>query len=183
MALKFITGNKGKYAEASEIIPDLEQINLDLVEIQDLDPKAIIEAKLNEALGKETGEFIVEDTSLYLDCLKGLPGPLIKWFMKTIGFQGLYDIARKFGIYGAEAKVIIGYTSKNKKIRFFEGTLRGEIVAPAGPDDFGWDPIFKPEGYDKTFAQMDRNEKNAISMRRIAFNMLKDYLASPDRQE
>ena len=84
MSLYFITGSKGKFAEVQLIIPNLKQLNIDLPEIQELDPKKIIEAKLQSAFEHRSGEFIVEDTSLYLDCLNGLPGPLIKWFIKTI---------------------------------------------------------------------------------------------------
>ena len=88
MALYFITGNKGKLVEVQEIISSVEQLDIDLPEIQDIDAQEIIRAKLEEAQKHHQGQFIVEDTSLYLDCLNGLPGPLIKWFMKTIGNDG-----------------------------------------------------------------------------------------------
>ncbi|KAL0433060.1 UNVERIFIED_CONTAM: Inosine triphosphate pyrophosphatase [Sesamum latifolium] len=39
------------------------------------------------------------------------------------------------------------------------------IVPPRGPNDFGWDPIFQPDGYDKTYAEMAKEEKNKISHR------------------
>ena len=84
MSLYFITGSKGKFTEVQFIIPNLKQLNIDLPEIQELDARKIIEAKLQSAFEHHAGEFIVEDTSLYLDCLNGLPGPLIKWFIKTI---------------------------------------------------------------------------------------------------
>ncbi len=170
----FITGNKNKFREAKSIIPELEQLDIDLPEIQSIDAKEIIRSKLLEALKHKKAEFIVEDTSLYFDCLNGLPGPLIKWFMKTIGNEGLYKIAETFGNYNAEAKTIIGYFKDN--IYFFEGSIKGKIVAPSSGNGFGWDPIFKPEGSTKTFAEMTQEEKNSISMRRIALNKLKEFL-------
>ena len=85
MNLYFITGNKNKFEEVKSILPNTEQLDIDLPEIQDIDAKIIIRAKLLAALKHKDGEFIVEDTSLYLDCLGGLPGPLIKWFMKNMG--------------------------------------------------------------------------------------------------
>ena len=175
MTLYFITGNKNKFEEVKAIFKNVDQLNISLIEIQDIDPKNIIKAKLLEAKKHEKAEFIVEDTSLYLDCLNGLPGPLIKWFMETIGNEGIYNLVKKLGNDKAEAKTIIRY-SKNNEISFFEGSIKGKIVQPIAKSNFGWDPIFQANGYSKSFAEMDREEKNVISMRRIALNKLKDFL-------
>lgn len=60
---------------------------------------------------------------------------------------------------------------------FFEGELCGEIITEKkGNKGFGYDPIFMPDGYSITLAEMDMNEKNKISHRAIAFNKLKNYL-------
>ena len=172
--LFFITGNKGKYDEVKSILGNVEQLEMDLPEIQSIDAHDIIKAKLLEAKKHGKGEYIVEDTSLYMDCLNGLPGPLIKWFLKTIGNEGLYKIADKMGDYGAEARTIVGYSS-GEEIRFFEGSVKGEITEPKGTG-FGWDPIFKPDGFEKTFGEMTKEEKNGISMRRKALNKLKEFI-------
>jgi len=97
MALYFLTGSKNKFAEIKAVLPQVEQLERDLTEIQELDPHKIIAAKLFEARTHHGNSFMVEDTSLYLDALNGLPGPLIKWFMKTFGGRGLYEIAYKMG--------------------------------------------------------------------------------------
>jgi len=157
-------------------LPELEQVDIDLLEIQGIDAKLIIKYKLQEARKHHKGSFIVEDTSLYLDCLNGLPGPLIKWFMETIGNKGLSDIAQKLGNTKAEAKTIIGYVGSDDSINFFEGSISGHIVPSQGDTSFGWDPIFKPDGYENTFAEMDIKEKNEISMRRQAVEKLKEFL-------
>jgi non-canonical purine NTP pyrophosphatase (RdgB/HAM1 family) len=174
--IHFITGNIGKFNEIKSIYGDVEQMDIDLPEIQEIDPKAIIEAKLKEALKHHDGEFIVEDTSLYMDCLNGLPGPLIKWFLKTVGRDGLANIAEKLGKTKAEAKTIIGYAKSETEIQFFEGSIAGQIVMPRGDGGFGWDPIFLPDGYDKTFGEMSREEKNGLSMRKIATQKLKEFI-------
>lgn len=176
MNLYFITGNKNKFEEVKAVLPNVEQLDIDLPEIQEIDAKEIIKAKLLEALKHKEGEFIVEDTSLYFDCLNGLPGPLIKWFMKTIGNDGLADIAEKFGNAKAEAKTIIGYAKNSKEIYYFEGVICGKIVSPKGESSFGWDPIFQPNDHLKSFAEMEQEEKNEISMRKIAASKLKDFL-------
>ena len=178
MQLYFITGNKSKFDEVKSILGNVEQLDIDLPEIQDIDAKNIIRAKLFEALQHREGEFIVEDTSLYLDCLKGLPGPLIKWFLKTIGNEGLVNLAEKLANYGAEVKTIIGYAKNHEQIYFFEGSVKGRVVKPKGISGFGWDPIFQPDGFHKTFAEMNNEEKNLISMRRIAINRFKEFAAT-----
>lgn len=171
----FITGSDKKFAEIKVIVPQVEQLQIDLPELQALDPHTIITAKLEEAKKHHAGSFIVEDTSLYLDALNGLPGPFIKWFMETIGNEGLFKIAKAFNNFDARAKTIIGYADESGGVEFFEGEVHGVIVEPAG-EGFGWDSIFKPEGYDKNFAQMGVEEKNKISMRKLAAEKLKNFL-------
>lgn len=172
----FVTGNKGKLAEARAVLGDVESLDVDLPEIQEIDAHAIIEEKLIEGLKHKEGDLIVEDTSLYLDALNGLPGPLIKWFLKTIGNEGLVRLTDKLGNNKAQAKTVLGYAKNANEVTYFKGVIEGEVVPPAGENGFGWDPIFKPVGHDKTFAQMDAEEKNSVSMRKIAFEKLRDYL-------
>ncbi|MEK7541483.1 MAG: non-canonical purine NTP pyrophosphatase [Patescibacteria group bacterium] len=172
----FITGNKGKFDEAKLIVPEIEQLDIDLPEIQESDAKRIIQAKLIAARTHQNGEFIVEDTGLYLDCLNGFPGPLIKWLLAAVGPDGIYRIAENMGNCGAVAKTVIGYGKSPEDTHFFEGSVRGAIVDPRGDFGFGWDPIFKPDGHERTFAEMSREEKNTVSMRRIATEHLKSFL-------
>lgn len=172
----FITSSKDKFKEAKSILNNVEQINIDLPEIQDINPKEIIKTKLLEALNHKKVEFIVEDTSLYLNCLNGLPGPLIKWFMITIGNEGLFNLTKKLKNNKAEAKTIIGYAKNKQEIYFFEGSIQGKIVSPKGKSGFGWDPIFQPNNFNKTFAEISQKEKNSISMRKKALNKLKEFI-------
>lgn len=176
MPIYFITGNKNKFEEIKKILPQIERMDMDLPEIQEIDAKEILKAKLIEALKHKKSGFIVEDTSLYLECLHGLPGPLIKWFYETMGNQELYNLAFKLGNTKATAKTIIGYAKNPRELYFFEGVLNGLLVPPRGSLDFGWGPIFQPEGFLKTFGEMEKAEKNSISMRAIALNKLKEFL-------
>ncbi|MCF7834569.1 non-canonical purine NTP pyrophosphatase [Candidatus Gracilibacteria bacterium] len=174
--LYFITGNKNKFSEVKAIIKDIEQLNIDLPELQEIDPYKIIEAKLIEARKHHDGEFIVEDTSLYMDCLNGLPGPLIKWFLEKLGNEGIFEIAKKFNNYKVTAKTLIGYGDSSGEIRFFEGNLEGKIIKPEVESDFGWAPIFCPNGYNCSFAELSIEERNKMSMRGQALAKLKDFL-------
>ncbi len=182
-AIYFITGNEGKLKEVQSILPQVRQLKIDLPEIQELNPEKVIEAKLIDAFKyKADGEFIVEDTSLRMYCLSdrnsefGLPGTFIKFFLKEKKNEGLYEIAKELGEYGAAARTMIGYAKSPTDIHYFEGKLKGNIVAPRGDNGFGWDQIFQPDGYSKSFAELNEEQKNAISMRRVAVNKLKEYI-------
>lgn len=176
--LSFITGNKNKYEQVKSIIPDVQQLDIDLVEIQELDAKKVIEHKLREALKQTRSEVFVEDTSLYIEGLGGLPGVLTKWFIKSIGTEGIYKMAHAFNKYEARAVTIIGYAKAENEIIFFEGEDKGTIVEPRGDLGFGWDPIFVPQGSTKTYGEMDFEERSRTSMRKVATVKLKEFLDS-----
>ena len=177
MKITFITGNKNKFDEAKKIIPDLEQSAVDLTEIQSIDPKEIIVHKLNEAKKLMKGNLVVEDTSLYFEGLNGLPGPFIKWFLKTVGNEGLAKMVEPFNNNRAEAKVIIGFQTENGYTEFFEGSIKGQVVKPRGDKGYGWDPIFMADGMNKTFAELTIEEKAKVSMRGTAFKKLADFIS------
>jgi non-canonical purine NTP pyrophosphatase (RdgB/HAM1 family) len=176
MVLYFITGNKNKFLEAQkELMPiEIEQRAIDLVEIQSLDPQETIEHKLNEAKSLVEGEFFVEDVSINLDALNGFPGPLIKWFIGAIGREGIYELCKMKNNFGAKAVATIGY-SNGKEMNFFSGEIFGTVVEPKVDSNFGWDPTFKPNGFNKTFAEMTKEEKNAISHRGKAVRDFKEW--------
>lgn len=176
MTIFFITGNKDKLREVRELLPNVQGIDLDLTEIQEIDAKRIIRAKLAEAQKSHTGAFIVEDTSLYLDEMNGLPGPLVKWFVKSIGIEGIYKLTEACKSTRATARTLIGYADKDGNVHFFEGAISGTLVPPRGTNGFGWDAIFQPEKSSKTFAEMSQEEKNQFSMRRLAVEDLQRHL-------
>jgi inosine triphosphate pyrophosphatase len=177
--LKFVTGNKNKFGEIRTILAPLavEQLEMELDEIQELDPHKIIRHKLNQALKHYAGPLMVEDSSLYFDCFNGkLPGPFLKWFQDSLSNAALANITNKLGNNKARGLCIIGYAKNKDEIHFFESFLKGSIVEPRGQKDFGYGAIFQPEGQDKTFGEMARLEKHQISMRGQAAKKLKAFL-------
>lgn len=178
MALFFVTGNVNKLAEAQAILGvDIKQWAIDLPEIQALDSQTVIAAKLAEAKTKQPpGTFFVEDVSLHLSALGGLPGPLIKWFLQAIGSAGIAQLVEILGDDRAEAKAVIGYVDPHGQEHYLVGSVMGKIVAPRGQTNFGWDPIFQPDGFEQTFAEMSPEQKNAISHRRLALNQLQQLI-------
>jgi non-canonical purine NTP pyrophosphatase (RdgB/HAM1 family) len=177
MKIYFVTGNKDKLREAQAMWSEIEGIDIDLDEIQEMDGRKIIEAKLKEAIKQKPGiPLIVEDQSLMIDGMNGLPGPLIKWFLKSVGREGVYKMAKLFGNQQAIARVTLGFVDKSGENKYFEGIVKGKIVEPRGESDFGWDPIFIPDGFNKTFAEMGVEEKNKISHRKIALEKLREFV-------
>ena len=178
----FVTGNKGKFAEMKKAIPELKQIELDLPEVQSLDSREVIEAKLAEALKQTDQVCLLEDSSLFFDSLEGkLPGPLIKWFEEALGNDGIYHLATKAEEPGATFRVIIGHVDKQGHQHFFTGEQRGTLVEPRGDKDFGWGSIFQPDGSDKTYAEMEPDEKWEFSARAKAVEKLKEFWAKDEQ--
>jgi len=178
--LYLITSNQGKVREFKRFLPNIEHLAIDLPEVQSLDPKVVIADKLAVARQKYDGAFIVEDTSLYLDGLNGFPGPLIKWLTQAVGNEGVYKLTQKINDSGAVAKTVIGYADPKGEVHYFEGELRGTIVAPVSMagEGFGWDEIFKPEGLSETFAEMGEDYKKDFSMRTEAIKQMIVFLNS-----
>jgi non-canonical purine NTP pyrophosphatase (RdgB/HAM1 family) len=143
-----------------------------------LDPYHVIQHKIKEACSiTNKTNILVEDTSMYIDCLNGLPGPFIKYFLKALGNDGLAELVLKYSNHNATAKVIIGFLNQDKQIQFFEGEIKGKIVAPRGGMGFGWDSIFEIEELGKTFAELTFEEKANYSMRRFALEKLNATLS------
>lgn len=171
----FVTGNASKFREAKKILPNLVQKAIDLPEMQSLDIYEIVKHKLLSAFAQVRKPVVVEDQGLYLASLHGLPGPLIKWFLKTIGNAGLLKIVESFGNAEAYAIVLVGFYD-GIRFKFFEGRQNGQIVSAKGTNGFGWDPIFLPAGSKKTFGEMSLDEKTSGSSRSLAFTKLKKFL-------
>jgi non-canonical purine NTP pyrophosphatase (RdgB/HAM1 family) len=177
MELTFITSNPAKAEQLGRHLnyPITHQ-KLDLQEIQSLNLREIIEYKAKEAYKHVGKTLLVEDTSLTFNALKKLPGTLIKWFLTTLGNDGLCKILNSYEDRTAKAEVCFGLYDGNS-LKIFEGSISGSIAAnPKGEQGFGWDTIFIPEGYQKTWGEMDVDEQKETSMRKIALVKLEKYL-------
>jgi inosine triphosphate pyrophosphatase len=177
MRLIFVTGNMNKVGEARQILfnYEIEHLNLDIPEIQGT-AEDIVKEKARfacESLGKPV---FVEDGSLNLNALNGLPGPYIKEFVQKMKLEDIPKLIEPFNDRSATAICSIGYCDPTRKPVCIQGEIKGMIVRPRGESSFGWDPIFEPNGYDKTFAEMTPEDKNRISHRRAALEKFKEYL-------
>jgi len=175
--ITFITGNPGKVSLLKQYLDfPVVHTSIDLVEVQSLDLATIVEHKAKEAYRQVGGPVLVEDTSLRFYALERLPGPLIKWFLTELGTDGLCRLLDNYADRSAVAEVLFGlYDGRN--FQTFSGVVEGAIArVPRGSRGFGWDAIFVPNGFAKTWAEMRDEEAHASSMRMIALRKLEAYL-------
>ena len=98
---------------------------------------------------------VIEDVSLCFNAFKGLPGPYIKDFLTNLGREGLYKMVEGFEDKSAYAQCTFALClGEGQEPLMFVGKCNGTIVAPRGDNAFGWDPIFQPDGFDGTFAEI-----------------------------
>jgi inosine triphosphate pyrophosphatase len=172
-----VTGNAGKLREFQEVLGghvDLKSSDIDLPELQG-EIHEILIGKYNLAREKVSGPIVIEDTSLCFNALNGLPGPYVKWFLTKVGHEGLNNLLAAYDDKSAAAVCALAYGEEGKEPKIFIGKTTGKIVPARGSKNFGWDPIFQPDGFDLTYAEMDSNLKNEISHRRRAIQQLLSY--------
>ena len=175
--LTFITGNATKAEQLSRHLEyPVTHKKIELTEIQSLDLHEIVEHKAREAYKHTQSLVLVEDTSLTFHALGRLPGPLIKWFLTELDNGGLCKLLDGYDDRTARAQVCCGLYD-GKKLHLFDGERKGTIApSPRGERGFGWDPIFIPEGHEKTWGEMTIEEQKETSMRRIALKKLEIFL-------
>ena len=143
------------------------------------EPEEVAIEKCKLAAEKIGQACIVEDTSLCFNAYNGLPGIYVKWFLEKSGHQGLVNMLAAYEDKSAYAQCIFAYSAgPGFEPIAFVGRTEGNIVQARGPTDFGWDPIFEPIGYDKTYAELPKEIKNTISHRYRALDSLRAYLAT-----
>ncbi len=175
--ITFVTSNKGKAEEISRQshLP-IEAVALDLYEVQSLDVREVIEAKAREAYRLIGSPVIVDDASVAIHELGGLPGALVRWFIKGVGNEGICRFADQSLTRRATAGVGIGYFDGETFAPFIsevEGTISDH---PTGDGGYGWDSIFIQEGYEVTRASLTPEEYDQASIRRPALEGLARFL-------
>lgn len=189
--LIFATNNSDKVAEVKNILKNRLNIlslaeagiQIDIPEPYDtLEENAYEKARV---IHVTTGsDCFAEDTGLEVDSLNGEPG------VKSARYAGedkspdanieklLTNLKDKEN-RNAQFKTVISIILDNKQ-HIFDGICKGTIVADRrGESGFGYDPIFVPDGADKTFAQMTLEEKGIFSHRKKAFEKLLTFLTQP----
>ncbi|KAA3678452.1 inosine triphosphate pyrophosphatase [Paragonimus westermani] len=188
LPIHFVTGNPNKLAEVIKILgPEymdkIKAVSLDLPELQGTMDE-ISHEKCLAASKLVDGPVLTEDTSLCFKALNGMPGPFIKWFLQSLGPEGLPRLLADFDDKRASAVCTFAFCpGKGQGVHLFIGRTEGRIVAPRGPPNFGWDPIFQPDGFTLTYAEMDKETKNSISHRFKSLMQVKSFLEQELKQE
>lgn len=177
-----VTSNEHKFKEISRVAGEY---NVKVImcpgfklEIQSLDLEEIVVKSAMLAYVYLNKPLLVEDAGLFIDALNGFPGPFSSYVYRTIGLQGVLKLMNGVSNRRACFRSVVALIVDNEIITSY-GEVCGEIThEPRGSMGFGFDPIFKPEGVDKTFAEMELDEKNRYSHRaksvRKALEMLLD---------
>ncbi len=180
MKIYFATTNAHKFSEVSALASRFG-ISLGMVEVELVEPQAdslreIVRAKVRQAYLAVKKPVIADDSGLFIPALRGFPGPYSSFVMKTVGNEGILRLLEGKD-RGAEFVCAAGYFDGREEV-VVEGKVAGKIAdSVRGRGGFGFDPIFIPCGYEKTFAE-DPETKQKLSHRAVAFTSLFQKLVS-----
>ena len=180
--LYFITSNKGKYKEVANKLIEADfkviQKNLGYPEVQANSLEDVVNFGVSYILERFHKPFIIEDAGIFIKNLNDFPGVYSADVFYKIGCKGILKLLD--GIKkdrGACFKSVIAYVNSDKQIHVFAGECFGHIgFEEVGDNGFGYDPVFIPNGENKTFAEMTVDEKNRFSHRGNSLDILLEFI-------
>ena len=180
MEALFVTSNQNKAREAAEILGvELHGIALDLPELQSLDFAQVAVAKAaaaREVLNNPDSPILVEDSGLVFEAWNGLPGALTKWFLGSVGNEGLLKMLSTESNRSARAVCAVAVAAADGSVRTFVGEVEGKISSELrGEGGFAWDQIFIPQGHTATYAELG-GRKHEDSHRTRALDAAREAL-------
>lgn len=184
----FATNNKNKLREMREIMDGLyEVLSLDDIGCHE---EIVEDADTIQGNAKIKADFVTrryhvdcfaDDTGLEVEALNGAPGVYsARYAGEHCSYQD--NVRKLLAVMDGQANRKAAFRTVialnlNGESHFFEGRCDGQIIASQrGTDGFGYDPVFQPDGYDQTFAEMGHTAKNAISHRGRATAKLIEFL-------
>jgi len=189
MELVFATNNQNKIKEIQSLLPE----NITLLSLADIgcfdeipetestfEGNAILKA--THVLENYGYPCFADDSGLEVSILNGAPGVHSARYAgpdsdDAANLKKLIDTLGNCTNRAAQFTTVIALCSK-KETALFKGIIKGVItLEPKGENGFGYDPVFQPEGFDETFAELTLDTKNKISHRAIAFGKLLAHLA------
>lgn len=188
MDIVFATHNNNKLKEVQNILPaDINLLSLDDIQCHEdieetadtIEGNALIKARY--IFDHYNYPCFADDTGLFVEALNGEPGVYSARYAgpqknTKDNINKLLERLKNLRDRSAHFKTVIAYkTSSEEKI--FTGICAGEIISsPEGTNGFGYDPIFKPENFEATFATLEPKIKNKISHRALAIQKFLDDL-------
>ncbi|NJE05467.1 XTP/dITP diphosphatase [Thermococcus sp. M36] len=179
MRLAFITSNPGKVEEARKYFEPLGvevyQLRVEYPEIQADTLEEVAEYGVRWLSERVEGPFFLDDSGLFIDALNGFPGVYSAYVYKTLGVDGILKLMEGVENRSAHFRSVIAYW--DGEVHLFRGRVDGDIIHERrGSGGFGFDPIFVPRGFNRTFAEMTTEEKNTISHRGRALRAFAEWL-------
>lgn len=188
MKLVFATNNKNKAIEIQQLIGD----KFEILSLQDINCKEEIpeEQETIEGNAQQKAHYVFEkfqinvfadDTGLEIESLNGEPGVYSARYAgeernPDKNMDKVLNLLANQTNRNAQFKTVICLIINQEEF-LFEGFVKGKIIHDKrGNLGFGYDPIFIPNGYDRTFAEMTLKEKSKISHRAIAVNKMIEFL-------
>ena len=193
MHIVFASANKNKIQEISALIPstykllsledigiteDIPETGLTIKDNSEIKARYVAEVLIKKKL---PWAVIADDSGLEVEALNGEPGVYSARYAgiqknDTANNKKLLDELAKYtnrkAIFVTTITLIL-----NNQIFFFNGAINGTIaMEPKGIKGFGYDPLFIPQGYQSTFAELEKDVKNKISHRAIALKKVIQYL-------
>jgi XTP/dITP diphosphohydrolase len=151
---------------------ELEHIKTTYPEIQADTLEETIIPGLTWLMERYKRPIMIDDSGLFIDALKGFPGVYSSFVFRTVGCDGILRLMEGVRDRSARFECCIGFLVPGQEPHISKGVAKGSISEKkAGTGGFGYDPVFVPEGYAKTYAQIDIPEKNRISHRGRAIGM------------
>jgi XTP/dITP diphosphohydrolase len=173
----FVTHNPGKMREAGLLFReyfDVEQVDMTYPELQEDDPSKIAAYGAKYCAERLDKPVIVEDSGLFVDALKGFPGPYSAYVQHTIGNKGILKLMEGEKNRRAEFRSVVGYCAPGEEPTMFTGVWWGELLTEeVGTNGFGYDPIFSYRRF--PVGEMTTEQKNEISHRTRALLQFREW--------
>jgi XTP/dITP diphosphohydrolase len=185
MNISVITSNPGKVREfqreLSHLGLDMEHLPVGYEEIQTDSLEEVVRHGIAELRERGIEDFIIDDSGLFVDALRGFPGVYSAHALRTIGCEGMLRLMSGVEDRGARFECHIGAHIQDVGEILVGGTAHGRLTEEMrGEMGFGFDPIFVPDGERRTYAEIPLEEKNGISHRGRAIRSFAQKLEEMD---
>lgn len=175
----FATSNQGKVREAKAIlggVAEVEQKDVGYEEVRAESTEEVVRTAIANVFARVKAPVFIEDSGLFIEGLGGFPGTYSSYVFKRIGCDGILKLMGNQDNRSAKFISSVAYQEPDSEVFVTLGTVGGTISNEMrGQGGFGYDPVFIPDGYDLTFAELG-DEKNKISHRWKALINLKRHL-------
>lgn len=179
MQINFVTSNSGKVKEFKQILePEIKvnHIKISYPELRSNNPEEIARMSAEMLASKLKKAVVVEDSGLFIKALNDFPGTCSAYIHNRIGLKGIIRLMEGVRDRECTYRSAVAYCEPNKKAISFLGEEKGTVAESIrGSYGFGHDPIFIPEGRDKTYGEI-KNCEEIKKFRKRAVEKLRDYL-------